>query len=104
MSTMKVGDLKPDLQVACTSNGVAVDLTTATSVQVVCRKEYDTVALWTRTASGSAGGIATYTWQAGDTATAGRLLFEVKVTWPSAKPQRFPENSYLAVDVVPNLD
>lgn len=104
MSTMKVGDLKPDLQVACSSNGATVDLTTATSVQFVCRSEYGSVALWTRSATGNSAGVATYAWQVGDTATAGRLLFEVKVTWPSAKPQRFPENSYLAVDVVPNLD
>lgn len=103
MSSMKKGDLKPDLEILCTDDGVPVDLTTATSVQVVCRREGATSALFTRTGTGSAVGIVTYAWQAGDTDTVGRLLFEVKVTWPSSKPQRFPPVSYLAVDITDNL-
>jgi hypothetical protein len=100
---IKKGDLKPDLVIACTSNGVAPDFTTATTVQVVCRREGAAAALFTRSATGDANGNVTYTWQSGDTDTVGRLLFEVLATWPGTKPQRFPANSYLPVDVEQNL-
>jgi hypothetical protein len=100
---LKIGDLLPDLAITCTSDGTAVDLTTATSVQVVCRRQGADTVLFTRTATGDANGLVTYEWQAGDTDTAGRLLFEVLVTWPGASPQRFPAVSFLPVDVVENL-
>jgi len=99
---MKQGDLKPDLQIQCTSD-TTVNLTTASSVQVVCRREGATAALWTRTATGDSAGVVTYTWQAGDTDTVGRLLFEVLVTWPVGKPQRFPAVGVLPVDIESNL-
>ena len=100
---IKKGDLKPDLQITCTSDGAVVDLTAATTVQVVCRRQGDPTVLFTRSATGDANGVVTYQWQSGDTATVGRLLFEVLVTWPSSKPQRFPATSYLPVDVTENL-
>jgi hypothetical protein len=101
---IKVGDLQPNLSILCTSSNVPVDLTTATTIQFVCRRDGATSALWTRTGTGTAQGVATYTWQTGDTAASGRLLFEVKVTWPSSKPQRYPPIGSLVVDVVENLD
>lgn len=100
---IKKGDLLPNLAITCTSNGAPVDLTSALTIQVVCRREGAAAVLWTRSASGNAQGVVTYTWQAGDTATVGRLLVEVLVTWPGALPQRFPATSYLPVDVVENL-
>lgn len=100
---LKRGDLKPDITINCTSNGVAPNFTTATTVQVVCRREGAAAALFTRAATGDANGVVTYVWQAGDTDTVGRLLFEVIATWPGSKPQRFPANSYLPVDVEENL-
>lgn len=100
---LKAGDLTPNLTITCTSDGSAVDLTAATTVQVVCRADGASTVLWTRSATGDASGVVTYTWQAGDTDTVGRYLFEVLVTWPGSKPQRFPAISYLAVDVVENL-
>ncbi len=100
---LKRGDLKPDLVITCTSDGAVPNFTTATTVQVVCRREGAAVALFTRTATGDALGKVTYVWQAGDTDTVGRLLFEVVATWTGSKPQRFPANSYLPVDVEENL-
>lgn len=100
---IKQGDLTPNLVITCTDNGVAKDLTTASTVEVVCRRDGSTAVLWTRAASGNASGQVTYTWQTGDTDTTGRLLFEVLVTWPGSKPQRFPALSYLPVDVVAHL-
>lgn len=101
---MKKGDLKPDLSITCTSNNVGVDLTTATSVQIVCRREGAASALFTRTATtANASGVATMLWQAGDTDTPGRLLFEVLATFSGSKPERYPPVSYLPVDIVANL-
>lgn len=100
---IKKGDLLPDLAITCTSDGTAVDLTSAVTVEVVCRRQGADTALFTRTATGDANGVVTYEWQQGDTDTVGRLLFEVLVTWPGAAPQRFPAVSYLPVDVVENL-
>lgn len=99
---MKRGDTKPDLVINCTSDGAAVDFTTATTVQVVCRRDGTATPLFTRTATGAADGSVTYEWQAGDTDTVGRLLFEVIATWPLGT-QRFPASSYLPVDVEENL-
>jgi hypothetical protein len=104
MTYMKKGDLKPDLQVTCTSNNSGVDLTTATTVQFVCRKEGATSVFFTRNATSvSAQGVATYAWQAGDTDTVGRLLFEVVATWTGSKPQHYPPESSLPVDITPSL-
>jgi hypothetical protein len=101
---MKKGDLKPDLQITCTSNNAGVDLTTATSVQFVCRREGGTSALFTRTATSATNlGVATMLWVSGDTDIVGRLLFEVLVTFSGAKPERYPPVSYLPVDIVGNL-
>lgn len=100
---LKQGDLTPDLTIDCTSNGVAPDFTAATSVQVVCRREGGASPLFTRSANGSAQGVVTYAWQAGDTDTPGRLLFEVVATWPGSEPQRFPSVSYLPVDIEASL-
>lgn len=100
---IKKGDLKPDLVITCTSATGVPDFTTASSVQVVCRREGAAAVLFTRTATGTSLGVVTYTWQAGDTASIGRLLFEVLATWPGALPQRFPATSYLPVDVTENL-
>lgn len=99
---IKRGDLKPDLIIDCTSNGGVPNFTLATSVQVVCRREGATTPLFTRNATGDATGAVTYVWQAGDTDTVGRLLFEVIASWGGA-PQRFPASSYLPVDVEENL-
>lgn len=98
------GDLAPNLVITCTSSSGVVDLTAATTVQVVCRKEGATTPFFTRAATGTAQGVATYTWQAGDTDTVGRLLFQVKVTWPGPKVEHFPATGYLPVDVLDTLD
>jgi hypothetical protein len=100
---LKRGDLKPDLIITCTSAGAVPDFTTASSVQVACRREGAATVLFTRTATGNSLGQVTYVWQTGDTDTVGRLLFEVIATWPGTKPQRFPANSYLPVDIEENL-
>lgn len=100
---MKKGDLKPSLSITCTSDGAVVDLTTATSITVVARREGASTVLFSRAATGDAQGVVTMAWEAGDTDTEGRINIEVLVTWPGSLPQRFPATSYLSVDIQPNL-
>lgn len=101
---IKQGDLTPNLTITCSgTDGSVADLSAASTVQVVCRREGAATPLFTRAATGTAAGVVTYEWQDGDTDTVGRLLFEVLVTWPGSKPQRFPAASYLPVDVIANL-
>lgn len=100
---MKKGDLTPNLSITCTSDGAAVNLTTASSITVVARREGASTPLFSRAATGNSSGVVTMSWVAGDTDTVGRINIEVLVTWPGAKPQRFPATSYLSVDILPNL-
>jgi hypothetical protein len=101
---MKKGDLEPDLVISCRgADGTTPDLTTATSVQVVARLEGASTALFTRNATGDADGNVTMAWQAGDTDTVGRMLIEVRVTWPGSKPEHYPATSYLPIDIMDTL-
>lgn len=100
---IKQGALRPNISITVTDAGSAVDLTSATSVHVVARREGATTPLFTRVATGDANGVVTCSWVAGETDTVGRINLEVLVTWPGAEPQRFPASSYLPVDIEPYL-
>jgi hypothetical protein len=41
----------------------------------------------------------THNWVAGETDTPGRIWVDVIVTWPSGKPQHFPDKGSLPVDI-----
>ena len=102
---MDKGDLAPALEIDCTSAVGVPDFSTATSVLVICRKEGDSVALFSRApTSATSGGVVTYNWQVGDTDTPGRLLFQVEATWSGGKKQHFPAVGYLPVDIQDTLD
>lgn len=90
------GDLKPDLQITLTDDATPVDLTTAASIRLIGMRG-STVAI-DEDVTGTAEGVVTYEWQLADTATTGRILVEVEVTWPGEKPQTF--RPLAAVDVV----
>lgn len=99
MVTMFRGDLKPDLRIALTDGGTAVDLTTATAVKVI--GQLDGSPLFSRAAdSATADGVVTMSWQSADTATTGQIAVEVEVTWPGSKPQTFrpPEVIHVLAD------
>lgn len=93
------GDLKPDLQVNCTDDGVPVDLTTANSIRIIGMR--GGTELFDRTVTGTSGGVVTMEWEAADTSETGRISVEVEVTWPGSKPQTFRPAS--VVEVVPDF-
>lgn len=80
-----VGNTSPSIQVVVKRNGVVIDLTSATNVDLAIRRE--STGLTTNTGHQSctittaASGIVTYTPQAGDFSFEGRYLGDVKVTF-----------------------
>lgn len=104
---IKRGDLLPALTATLTDTiaGVVtpVNLTTATSIRVIGRRESATVNLFDRAVTGGADGKVTMAWQAGDTSVSGRIYIEVEVMWPGSKPQTFPPSSQLVVRVEDDL-
>lgn len=100
---IKRGDLEPPLEISCTRDGTSVDLTNADSVHVVLAHSVSGETPVRREASGTADGKVVMAWQAEDTDVVGIINVEVEVTWPGGRPETFPDDDYLAVEVVPDL-
>ena len=81
------GDLEPDLVVTCYDDTTPVDLTGASSMKIIGSR--DGMVLFSRPVTGTAEGLITMSWEAGDTAEVGRIQVEVEVTWPGSRPQTF---------------
>lgn len=90
------------------SGTTPVDLTQATgalflmSSRKTALKASGVMAIADQTVTANRG-IATYTWQAGDTDTVGEYNAEVQVMWPVDKPQTFPANRYFTISVQKDL-
>lgn len=98
---VKQHDLLPALVADLAGDTGPVDLTAATSIKVIGTQRG--VALFSRTATGTSGGVVTMQWQTGDTANIGPINVEVEVTWPGSKPQSFPASGYMTVVVEADL-
>lgn len=104
--TLKAHDRLPSIQATLTSGGVAVDLTTATSVKFIM----------TATSGGTpkvnaaavvvtaASGIVRYDWVSADVDTPGTYNAEWQVTWPGPKQQTFPTLTYHSIQILADLD
>ena len=92
------GDLKPDLEVVLTDDGLPIDLTPTDNINVIGMQNREV--LFTRPGFGSAAGLVTMQWEPGDTDTAGRIDIEVEVIWPGGKPQTFRPTG--AVEIAPD--
>jgi hypothetical protein len=93
---LKQGDREPPL-IFDLSGTPTPDLTTASSVLV--RGWRNGLLVITDSAPVTTATTVTHNWVAGETDTAGRTWFEVKVTWPGTKPQVYPVLGQLPVDV-----
>jgi hypothetical protein len=105
---IKRGDLLPQWKVTLFDGepvaGNEVDLSPATGVVIIAKKEDGSVLINRRAATSFNGsGVVTMDWQAADTVAAGVLAFEVEVMWPGAKPQTFPVDDYLLTTVYEDL-
>lgn len=85
------GDLEPEITGQLLQNAVAVDLTTATSVEFHM-EDVDGVVKVNAAASivTALEGRVKYEWVGTDTDTAGKFFGEWEVIWPTARPSTFP--------------
>lgn len=105
-TTMVRGSLKPDLQVtiadaAALADFSAVDKTAVTVIcevggQIVAQGQPDTYVA----APDKKSAVVTRAWGANETANAGRMWVSVVVVWPGTKPQTFPDDGPLRLDIV----
>jgi hypothetical protein len=93
---LKVGDTAPD-PVA----DLNTDVSGATVLFRLMKLNGAFVFSRAATIDNAVNGIVRYTWQAGDTNTAGAYLGEFVVTYAGGDVQRFPQGSYLEVLIRP---
>lgn len=100
---MKRGDLLPELVATLRDGGTKqpVDLSSATSITAVAAIGGGT--LFSRAVTGNSEGEVTVPWEEGDTSIVGTINVEFLVTWPGSKPQTFPADGYIEVEVTENL-
>lgn len=81
------GDLLPDLKVALVDDDGPVDLSTASTVTLIGARG-DAI-VFSEDVVGGADGIVTLPLQAAWTADLGTIYLEMRVVWPTNKPQTF---------------
>ena len=94
---LKRGDLTPNLSITLTDDDEPVNLTSATDIRLIGTRRG--VVVFDRSLSGSAQGVVTMPWQAGDTDDLGVILVEAEVMWPGDKPQTFPHDGFERVRI-----
>lgn len=96
---MRQGNRLPVLTLHASDDGVPVDLTAASNVQLVA---YQNGAQLFSTAltGGTSGGVVTYAWGASDTAVAARIFARLDVT-SAGKVQTYPATGFVEIDVIP---
>lgn len=103
---VKKDDRRNPLIVTCTDSLGVVDLTSAASVRFVMRPvlggevKIDAAA----TLEDAAAGKVRYDWADGDTDTADHFDAEFEVMFPDDEPLTFPNDGYVRVVVVADLD
>lgn len=86
------------------ANGVVVNLTGATVVFSMMDSTGTVhVSLAAVTITTAAAGLVTYSWVAGDVDTAGTFRGEFKVTYSGGGIQRFPNESYIEIEITSNV-
>lgn len=102
---IKRNDLGPDLGITIEAPaGTAVDLT-GTTVRFHMKLPGASSAKVDAAANidSATDGEVSYTWQSGDTDTAGLYLAEFEVTFAGSVVRTFPVDDYLYVNVLPDL-
>jgi hypothetical protein len=104
--SIKAHDRLPSISAQFKTNGAAVNLSTATSVNFIMRvKGGTTVAINApATVVNASAGTVRYDWAAGDTNAPGDYEAEWQVTWATGIKQTFPTLTYHTVAVLADLD
>ncbi len=111
--TMKQHDLEPSFEVQLLDGVTPVDLTSVMEVLFLMHNRKGLRASGPMVVADQTQldnvGICRYTWQLGDTAVTGSYNAEVQVTWPASlnapdgRPQTFPANQYVTVEIQKDL-
>jgi hypothetical protein len=104
---MKQNDLEPSLELQLLDGSTPIDLTSVVDVLFLMKarralKATGSMTVADQTILGNTG-IVRYDWTQGDTDTVGQFNAEVQVIWPGLRPQTFPANSYITVDIQKDL-
>lgn len=102
--TMKANDTRPAIQ--ATLSAAATDV--ITSVKFLMSDSTGTLKV---NAAGSivtqpsatSGGVVKYQWQAADVNTAGNYRGEFQVTFNDSRIETYPNSSYIAISILPDL-
>lgn len=107
---LKVGDLEPAAVVECLSAGSAMAIDSAIGATFVLRPVGSSTPTVSAAATilddgvdASLKGRVSYSWQAGDTDTAGTYQAEVVVEWTTGREQTFPGEGFLIVKIEDDL-
>jgi hypothetical protein len=109
--TIKQNDTRPAWSVPIKENygessEAALDLTEAASVKFLMRQKNDTGAPKVDAAAtieDAEAGVVSYTWEAGDTDTAGNFDAEVEITWDDGGVETVPNDSYWDITILDDL-
>lgn len=98
---LKRGDTAPPLRATLSDAGTPIDLTTATGIKVIGKRQGAT--LFSRTVTGTDQGLIVMPWGDADTQLPGVLQVEIEVTWAGGTVQSYPAVGYLTVMIDPDL-
>lgn len=111
--TIKQNDTRPAIEIAITRNSTPVTLASTVTIPLTpsrillrCKSETNPAhkITGTMTIASANGGVARYTWQTGDTANAEPHNMEVETLWSDGGIETFPEDGYLSLNIVAELD
>lgn len=101
---IKTGDRLPVISATLKSNGTAVDLTNATSVNFAYRLAgATTTTTVAATIVSATAGTVKYAWGVGTTLVPGEYEAEWVVTWSGGEEQTFPSRGYMTFYIDPGL-
>jgi hypothetical protein len=100
---LKAGDSWPPLAATLSDGSGPVNLTTADSVRWIM-KSGSTVVSGPCVVADAVNGRVAYAWDPGDTDTAGAYQGEFEVTWNVGEVETFPNDGYVSVQIIADLD
>lgn len=101
--TTKAHDTWPPMPGALTDLNGPIDLTAATVVRLKLKSATLAVTTGPVDITDPANGKVSYTWQPGDTATAGDYQAEWEIQWAAGGTETVPNDTYFAVSIVEDL-
>ncbi len=102
---IKQHDLEPPLEIQLLEGSTPIDLSQATAVTFIMKDRTGVKVNAPMVIPDQIlhRGVVRYVWALGDTGATGSFTAEVQVMWPNARPQTFPANQYLTIEIQKDL-